>query len=50
MLQVLDPAEALLIDNIEANVDAWRARGGPAYLFVGDEEFATSDVLSQPRP
>ncbi|HTK17595.1 MAG TPA: hypothetical protein VL769_14470 [Acidimicrobiia bacterium] len=38
-----DPAEALLIDNIEANVDAWRARGGQAYLFVSDEEFARSE-------
>lgn len=35
-----DPAEALLIDNIEANCDAWRARGGQAYLFVGDDDFA----------
>jgi FMN phosphatase YigB (HAD superfamily) len=35
-----DPAQALLIDNIEANVDAWRARGGAAYWFRGDEEFA----------
>ncbi len=35
-----DPAEALLIDNIEANVEAWRARGGQAYLFVSDEQFA----------
>jgi phosphoglycolate phosphatase-like HAD superfamily hydrolase len=40
-----DPAEALLIDNIEANVDAWRARGGQAYLFVGDDEFARSGAL-----
>jgi phosphoglycolate phosphatase-like HAD superfamily hydrolase len=35
-----DPEEALLIDNIEANVVAWRTRGGQAYLFVGDDEFA----------
>jgi FMN phosphatase YigB (HAD superfamily) len=35
-----DPSEALLIDNIEANVDAWRALGGQAYLFTGDNEFA----------
>jgi len=41
-----DPAEALLIDNIEANVDAWRARGGQAYLFVGDEQFARSEWCS----
>jgi FMN phosphatase YigB (HAD superfamily) len=38
-----DPAEALLIDNIEANVEAWRARGGQAYLFVSDDEFARSE-------
>ncbi len=30
---------ALLIDNIEANVDAWRARGGIGYWFRGDERF-----------
>ena len=41
-----DPSEALLIDNIEANVDAWRARGGQAYWFVGDETFATSEWSS----
>jgi FMN phosphatase YigB (HAD superfamily) len=40
-----DPAEALLIDNIEANVDAWRARGGQGYVFRGDEEFARDDPL-----
>jgi FMN phosphatase YigB (HAD superfamily) len=38
-----DPAEALLIDNIEANIEAWRARGGRAYLFVGDDEFVRSE-------
>ncbi|MDQ1510952.1 MAG: hypothetical protein QOG50_2796 [Actinomycetota bacterium] len=43
-----DPAEALLIDNIEANVDAWRARGGQAYLFVGDDEFAVDVVRLLP--
>jgi FMN phosphatase YigB (HAD superfamily) len=35
-----DPGEALLIDNIEENVNAWRALGGQAYLFTGDDEFA----------
>jgi FMN phosphatase YigB (HAD superfamily) len=35
-----DPSEALLVDNIEANVDAWRLVGGQAYLFRGDEQFA----------
>jgi FMN phosphatase YigB (HAD superfamily) len=37
-----DPAEALLLDNIEANVEAWRSRGGAAYWFRGDEEFASA--------
>jgi len=41
-----DPGEALLIDNIEANVEAWRARGAQAYLFVGDDEFARSGLLA----
>jgi beta-phosphoglucomutase-like phosphatase (HAD superfamily) len=36
-----DPAHALLIDNIEANVDEWRSRGGTAYWFRGDAEFAS---------
>jgi FMN phosphatase YigB (HAD superfamily) len=35
-----DPSEALLIDNVEANVDAWRFLGGQGYLFRGDERFA----------
>jgi FMN phosphatase YigB (HAD superfamily) len=35
-----DPGEALLIDNIAENVDAWRALGGQGYLFTGDAEFA----------
>ena len=35
-----DPAEALLIDNIEANAQAWHARGGRAYWFRGDADFA----------
>jgi FMN phosphatase YigB (HAD superfamily) len=37
-----DPARALLLDNIEANVDAWRACGGSAYWFRGDDEFASA--------
>ena len=36
-----DPSHALLIDNIGANVDAWRARGGSAYWFRNDATFAT---------
>ena len=34
-----DPGEALLIDNVSENVEAWRALGGRAYLFRGDTEF-----------
>lgn len=36
-----DPVQALLIDNLETNVDAWRARGGSAYWFRSDDEFAS---------
>ena len=43
-LGCVDPAETLLLDNIEANVDAWRARGGAAYWFRGDDEFAAGDA------
>jgi FMN phosphatase YigB (HAD superfamily) len=32
--------DAVLIDNVAANVDAFRAAGGRAYLFVDDETFA----------
>jgi beta-phosphoglucomutase-like phosphatase (HAD superfamily) len=35
-----DPAQALLIDNLEEHVDSWRSRGGAAYWFRGDERFA----------
>jgi phosphoglycolate phosphatase-like HAD superfamily hydrolase len=35
-----DPSEALLVDNVEANVDAWRSLGGLGYVFRGDELFA----------
>jgi hypothetical protein len=35
-----DPAEGLLIDNVEANVEAWRARGGQGYLHLDDARFA----------
>ncbi|MGO9875407.1 MAG: HAD family hydrolase [Acidimicrobiia bacterium] len=41
-----DPSEALLIDNIEANVDTWRSVGGQAYLFRGDEQFACDGPLT----
>jgi len=34
-----DPSEALLIDNLEENVEAWRERGGHGYWFRGDAEF-----------
>jgi beta-phosphoglucomutase-like phosphatase (HAD superfamily) len=33
------PAEALLIDNLAHNVDAWIARGGRGYWFRGDDPF-----------
>lgn len=41
MLGCEDPAQALLLDNIEGNIDAWRSRGGSAYWFRGDAEFAS---------
>jgi phosphoglycolate phosphatase-like HAD superfamily hydrolase len=38
----LDPsltaAECLLIDNLAANIDAWRARGGQGLQFTGEDE------------
>jgi len=34
-------ADALLIDNISENCDAWRALGGRAYFFETDEKFAS---------
>lgn len=37
------PAEALLIDNRQSNLDAWEARGGIGYLFTTDAAFR-SDV------
>jgi hypothetical protein len=40
-----DPAEGLLLDNIEANVDAWKALGGEAYLFRSDAAFARDSPL-----
>jgi beta-phosphoglucomutase-like phosphatase (HAD superfamily) len=41
-LGCVEVSEALLLDNIEANVEAWRSRGGAAYWFRGDEEFASA--------
>ncbi len=35
----VDPSDALLIDNKEANVEAWMARGGRGYWFRGDAAF-----------
>jgi phosphoglycolate phosphatase-like HAD superfamily hydrolase len=32
--------EAFLVDNIEANVRAWEARGGHGYVFVDNNQFA----------
>ncbi len=33
------PAEALLIDNKRANVQAWEARGGVGYVYTTDADF-----------
>lgn len=33
------PRETLLIENKRKNVDAWRSKGGQAYLFSGEEQF-----------
>jgi hypothetical protein len=38
---VLDRSGALLIDNRIENVESWRSRGGIAYLFTGNEAFAS---------
>ena len=35
-----EPSEALLIDNIEANVRAWEECGGRGYVFTGEAQFA----------
>jgi phosphoglycolate phosphatase-like HAD superfamily hydrolase len=35
-----DSASALLIDNKEANIDAWLSVGGAGYLHLGDAAFA----------
>ncbi|MEM7262461.1 MAG: hypothetical protein AAF488_10765 [Planctomycetota bacterium] len=35
-----DPSEALLIDNKQANLDAWSERGGATYLYTTDDRFA----------
>jgi FMN phosphatase YigB (HAD superfamily) len=48
-----DRSEALLIDNLAVNVEAWRARGGAAYWFRSDADFASQfaagswDTLAQ---
>lgn len=38
---------ALLIDNIEENVEAWRARGGVGYHFCGEEQLL-ADLVQEP--
>jgi len=35
-----DRSQALLLDNIQGNVDDWRSRGGSAYWFRNDDDFA----------
>jgi FMN phosphatase YigB (HAD superfamily) len=42
-------SQTLLIDNIEANVDAWNQKGGQGYLFESDERFA-ADVQNGAVP
>ena len=37
--QGIMPKEALLIDNEQANLDAWATVGGLGYLFTTDEQF-----------
>jgi hypothetical protein len=34
-----DPSHALLIDNKQANLDAWAGRGGAGYLYTTDSTF-----------
>ncbi|MEJ2132431.1 MAG: hypothetical protein P8Y95_12645 [Gammaproteobacteria bacterium] len=34
-----EPSEALLIDNKQANVDAWIARDGVGYVYTTDDDF-----------
>ncbi len=34
----LEAAECLLVDNLQANIDAWRARGGQGLQFTGEDE------------
>jgi FMN phosphatase YigB (HAD superfamily) len=42
-----DPGDALLIDNVDENVEAWRSLGGRAYLFRGDHEFHNDGLLAE---
>ena len=44
-----EPAEALLLDDVPANCDAWKARGGRAYLFETDAAFARDRPWSAPE-
>jgi FMN phosphatase YigB (HAD superfamily) len=43
------PAESVLIDDLDANVEAWAAEGGTGYLFQDDETFA-DDVIAGRLP
>jgi FMN phosphatase YigB (HAD superfamily) len=45
ILGIDDPGEAVLIDNLAANINGWSAAGGQTYLFSSDGTFA-SDVVS----
>ena len=41
-LGIADRRDALLIDNLVKNVESWRARGGLAHHFTGDDDFASN--------
>ena len=41
-LGIADRRDALLIDNLVKNVEGWRARGGLAHHFTGDDDFAAN--------
>lgn len=43
------PAETLLIDDLQVNVDAWITESGAGYLFRDDDTFA-QDVLAGHLP
>ena len=40
LLEVDDPSDTVLIDNLRVNIDGWVTAGGKGYLFVDDDAFA----------